>query len=60
MFFRDLFSLDNIMSEFARAMRTTYLFSIVLVLAGAILALLIRGSIKRSSTAPPRTRGRGS
>jgi MFS family permease len=50
-FFRDVFGLDVIMSEFAHAMRTTYLFSIILVSVGAILALLVGGSIKRSKSA---------
>jgi hypothetical protein len=46
-FFEDLFSADNIMAEFARAMRTTYLFSIILVAAGALLALAVKGRVKR-------------
>jgi EmrB/QacA subfamily drug resistance transporter len=40
-FFRDLFDMDFIMSAFTHAMRTTYFFSIVLMLIGAALALLV-------------------
>lgn len=42
-FFQDLFSMDFIMGEFARAMRTTYIFSIILMIIGALLALAVRG-----------------
>jgi uncharacterized membrane protein YeaQ/YmgE (transglycosylase-associated protein family) len=35
------------MAEFARAMRTTYLFSIILVFVGAVLVLAVSGSIRR-------------
>ncbi len=46
-FFSQLFSPEFLMTEFARAMRTTYIFSIVLMLIGAGLALLIRNRVKR-------------
>lgn len=45
-FFRNLFDLDFIMSEFARAMRTTYLFSIALMVLGGLCALALRGHAK--------------
>lgn len=38
-FFRELFSMDFLMGEFAHAMRTTYICSIVLMLVGALVAL---------------------
>jgi hypothetical protein len=46
-FFKDLFSMDFMMGEFARAMRTTYVFSIVLMIVGALLALAVRGQIRK-------------
>ena len=46
-FFKDLFSLDFIMGEFAHAMRTTYFFSIVLMIVGGLLALAVSGRIKK-------------
>ncbi len=46
-FFKELFSMDFLMGEFARAMRTTYIFSIVLVVIGALVALPIRSQLKR-------------
>jgi hypothetical protein len=46
-FFRDLFSLDFIMGEFVRAMRTTYGFSIILMVIGAALALAVSGRIRK-------------
>ncbi len=46
-FFKDLFGLDYIMGEFARAMRTTYLVSIVLMVIGAALALFVSGRIRK-------------
>jgi hypothetical protein len=46
-FFSRLFSPEFLMAEFARAMRTTYVFSIVLMLIGAGLALLIRNRAQR-------------
>ena len=47
MFFSQLFNPEFLMTEFAQAMRTTYIFSIVLMLIGAGLALLIRNRVKR-------------
>ena len=49
-FFRSLFNLDFIMGEFARAMRTTYLFSIVLMVLGALCVLILRKRAKREQT----------
>lgn len=46
-FFKDLFSMDFVMGEFARAMRTTYIISIALVLLGALLALAVSGRLKK-------------
>jgi len=46
-FFKDLFNMDFIMGEFARAMRTTYVFSIVLVVVGALLALGVRSARRK-------------
>jgi EmrB/QacA subfamily drug resistance transporter len=46
-FFKDLFSLDFIMTEFTRAMRSTYTVSIILMLIGAGLALFVSGSVKK-------------
>lgn len=46
-YFQDLFSMDFIIGEFARAMRTTYVFSVVLMVAGALLVLGVSGHIKR-------------
>jgi hypothetical protein len=40
-FFKELFNMDAIMSDYVHAMRTTYLFSIILVGVGAILALAV-------------------
>ena len=40
-FFRQLFDMDFLMGEFARAMRTTYVFSIVLMIVGALVALAV-------------------
>ncbi len=40
-FFKDLFDVNTIMDQFAHAMRTTYLFSIILMLVGAGLALFV-------------------
>jgi MFS family permease len=40
-FFKDVFNMDAIMSDYVHAMRTTYLFSIILVGVGAILALTV-------------------
>jgi mannose/fructose/N-acetylgalactosamine-specific phosphotransferase system component IID len=51
-FFKDLFSMDSIMIDFAHAMRTTYLLSIILVVVGAILALAVT-SRKRSLEPTP-------
>jgi len=45
-FFEDLFNMDFIMGEFARSMRTTYLFSIALMILGALLALAVRRAQK--------------
>ncbi len=42
-FFNDLFSMDFIMGEFARAMRTTYLLSIALMVVVGLLALAVKG-----------------
>lgn len=47
-FFSNLFSMDFIMGEFAHAMRTTYLFSIILLVVGAALALGIVGRKPRA------------
>jgi hypothetical protein len=46
-FFKDLFNMDFIMGEFARSMRTTYLFSIALMVVGGLLALVVRGRAKK-------------
>jgi MFS family permease len=45
--FKSLFSLDFIMGEFSRAMRTTYVFSIILMVLGAVLALFVRSRLKQ-------------
>jgi hypothetical protein len=50
--FKDLFNMDSIMSDYVHAMRTTYLFSIILVGVGAILALAVAAS-KRSRPVEP-------
>jgi hypothetical protein len=50
-FFRDLFGGDFVMGEFARAMRTTYVFSILLVFSGAALALAVSGRVRRRGAA---------
>lgn len=50
-FFRDLFNMDFIMGEFARAMRTTYFFSIILMVVGGLLALAVSGGFKRRRAA---------
>ncbi len=42
-FFKDMLNMDFVMGEFARAMRTTYLFSIALMIIGALLAVAVRG-----------------
>lgn len=47
-FFRDLFSLEVILGEFVRAMRTTYLVSIVLVLLGAAISLAVKGRAQKA------------
>lgn len=46
-FFKDLFSPEFIMGEFAHAMRTTYFFSIILMIVGGLLALAVGGRIKK-------------
>ncbi len=46
-FFKDLFSLDFLMDSFAHAMRTTFTVSIILMIVGALLALAVRGGIRR-------------
>lgn len=46
-FFRGLFDLEFIMGEFARAMRTTYLFSIILMIVGGLCALALRKRARR-------------
>ena len=46
-FFSRLFNPEFLMSEFARAMQTTYILSIVLTLVGAGLALAIRNHVRR-------------
>lgn len=43
----NLISMDFIMGEFARSMRTTYLVSIILMVVGAALALATRGRLKK-------------
>jgi EmrB/QacA subfamily drug resistance transporter len=50
-FFKELFSADFIMGNFVHAMRTTYLFSIILVLVGAALCLAVSGRIKKKGLA---------
>ena len=50
-FFKELFSADFIMGHFVHAMRTTYLFSIILVLVGAGLALAVSGRVKKKRPA---------
>lgn len=52
-FFKDFFSVDFVMAEFARAMRTTYLFSIILMVVGAGLALAVSGRIRKGRRTPP-------
>jgi len=47
-FFKGLFSVDFIMGEFARAMRTTYVLSVVLMVVGALLALSVRARLKKT------------
>jgi hypothetical protein len=49
---KDVFNMDSIMSDYVHAMRTTYLFSIILVGAGAILALAVTAR-KRSRPVEP-------
>jgi mannose/fructose/N-acetylgalactosamine-specific phosphotransferase system component IID len=51
-FFKDVFSMDSIMSDFAHAMRTTYLVSIGLVCVGAGLALVVRNRARSQEVAP--------
>jgi len=46
-YFQDVFSIDAIMTEFAQAMRTTYLFSVILVLVGAVLCLAVGRRLPR-------------
>lgn len=50
-FFRDLFNIDFLLGEFAHAMRTTYFFSIILMVVGGLLALAVSGRIKKKRTA---------
>lgn len=47
-FFKDLFSVDLVMGEFARAMRTTYVLSVILMVIGALLALVVRARLKKT------------
>jgi EmrB/QacA subfamily drug resistance transporter len=49
-FFKDLFGMDSLMTDFAHAMRTTYVLSIILVLVGAILVLAV--TARRRSVEP--------
>jgi|WetSurMetagenome_2_1015567.scaffolds.fasta_scaffold04914_7 EmrB/QacA subfamily drug resistance transporter len=46
-FFKELFGIDYIMREFARGMRTAYFFSIILMVAGGLLALGVTGRVKK-------------
>ena len=55
-FFKDLFSKDFIMGEFAHAMRMTYFFSITLMAVGALLALGVSGRIKKKRAAAQASR----
>ena len=50
-FFKDLFNVNFLMGEFAHAMRTTYFFSIVLMIVGALLALAVSGRVKKQRAA---------
>ena len=52
-FFRDLFSMDFIMGEFAHAMRTTYLFSVIIMVVGALLATAVSARVKRTRGSGP-------
>jgi hypothetical protein len=39
--------MDFIMGEFAHAMRTTYFFSIILMVVGGLLALAVSARVKK-------------
>ncbi len=50
-FFKGLFDMDFIMGEFARAMRTTYFVSVILMVVGGLLALAVNSRIKKKRAA---------
>lgn len=50
-FFKNLFSREFFMEEFAHAMRTTILVSIFILFAGSLLALLIKSHVARPERA---------
>ncbi len=52
-FFRELLGIDYILGEFARGMRTAYFFSIVLMVAGGLLALAVSGRVKKTRATRP-------
>lgn len=52
-FFLDLFNLDFIMDQFAHGMRTAYLFSIMLMIVGALLALAVSGRVRKQRALGP-------
>jgi EmrB/QacA subfamily drug resistance transporter len=51
-FFKELFDPQFILGEFARAMRTTYVFSIVLMVLGGLFALALTSRPAPTSPAP--------
>ena len=54
-FFKDIFSRATIMGEYVLAMRTTFIVAIVVLLVGALVALLIRNHVVKK--APPAEEG---
>jgi EmrB/QacA subfamily drug resistance transporter len=56
-FFKELFGIDYILGEFARGMRTAYFFSIILMVAGGMLALAVGGRVKKQRAQPPQAGG---
>ena len=48
---REIFSRDLIMGEFVRAMKTTFLASMIVLVVGSLVALLIRSHVAKP--APP-------
>jgi hypothetical protein len=45
---REIFSRDLIMGEFVHAMKTTFLASMVVLVAGSLVALLIRSHVTKA------------